>query len=183
MTTQEQIDELECQRTALLARLSKLDSEVLNRKPIGGGWSVVQVISHVIQAELLSLEYLLKKTQQPELIAKSGPVAFLKSRALGLFLRLPFKVSAPARTAEVPERAELDALARDWEEVRSGWRDFLREFPAEHAGRAIYKHPRAGRLNLEQTLRFLIDHLRRHEGQIERVLSEVAPSARAVRRE
>lgn len=176
MTMQGQIDELEQQRTDLVARLSKLDSEVLNRTPSAGGWSAVQVLFHVIEAERLSLQYLVKKTQQPELIAKSGPWAFLKSRALGLFLRMPFKVSAPARTADVPERSELSALTRDWEEVRSGWKGFLRDFPAEHAGRAVYKHPRAGRLNLEQTLRFLIDHLRRHIGQIERVLSEVSAS-------
>ena len=118
------------------------------------------------------LEYLRKKTQKPELIPSSGVIAAIKSRALGLFLRLPFKVSAPARTAEVAESAELQDLERDWAEVQSAWRDFLEDFPTELAGKAVYKHPVAGRLNLEQTLRFLIDHLRRHTRQIERALAE-----------
>ena len=101
----------------------------------------------------------------------SAPAA-IKSRALGLFLKLPFKVSAPARTADVPARIELQELEQDWGEVRSAWQDFLRDFPPELADKAIYKHPVAGRLNLEQTLRFLIDHLERHMGQIDRVLAE-----------
>lgn len=179
MTTQSQFETLERRRADLLARLSQLEPETLNRKPAGGGWSALQVVFHVMEAERLSLQYLMKKTRQPERIPRSGPFAFFKSRALGLFLKLPFKVSAPAATADVPEQSDLSGLSKDWEEVRSGWREFLDEFPAEHASRAVYKHPRAGRLNLEQTLRFLIDHLRRHEGQIERVLSEVAPSARS----
>ncbi|MCH7665824.1 MAG: DinB family protein [Acidobacteria bacterium] len=168
----EQMETLEKLRSELLGRLSDSNSETLNREPAAGGWSAVQVLAHVIQAERLSLEYLRKKTQRPELIPSSGVIAALKSRALGLFLRLPFKVSAPARTAEVPESAELQDLERDWAEVRSAWRDFLEDFPPKLAGKAVYKHPVAGRLNLEQTLRFLIDHLRRHTRQIERALVE-----------
>lgn len=175
MTHQQQVEQMETLgklRSEVLARLSNLSSEALNRKPGAGGWSAAQVLAHVIQAERLSLQYLRKKTQKPELIPRSGVIAAIKSRALGLFLRLPFKVSAPPRTAEVPESAELRDLEQDWDRVRSGWRDFLRDFPPELARKAIYKHPVAGRLNLEQTLRFLIDHLRRHAGQIERVLAE-----------
>lgn len=179
MTIEEQVKKLEDLKMVLMSRLSSLDTETLNRKPKAGGWSVAQVLFHVIQAERLSLEYLVKKTQKPEVIAKSGPIAFLKSRALGLFLKLPIKVAAPARTADVPDRAELETLAGEWDEVRAGWQSFLRDFPAEHIGRAVYKHPRAGRLNLEQAVRFLVDHLRRHTGQIDRVLAEVAPSAGA----
>jgi len=168
----EQMETLEKLRSELLGRLSDSNSETLNREPAAGGWSAVQVLAHVIQAERLSLEYLRKKTQRPELIPSSGVIAALKSRALGLFLRLPFKVSAPARTAAVPASAELQDLEQDWAEVRSAWRDFLEDFPPELACKAVYKHPVAGRLNLEQTLRFLIDHLRRHTRQIERALAE-----------
>ena len=168
----EQMETLEKLRSELLGRLSDLNSETLNRKPAAGGWSAVQVLAHVIQAERLSLGYLRKKTQKPELIPRSGVICALKSRALGLFLRLPFKVSAPGRTAEVPESAELQDLEQDWAAVRSDWRDFLEDFPPGLAGKAVYKHPIAGRLNLEQTLRLLIDHLRRHTRQIERTLVE-----------
>jgi len=177
MTHRQQMDELEELRSALLTRLSAVDSSALNRKPVAGGWSAAQVLAHVITAERLSVLYLRKKIQKPESIPRSGAVAALKSWALGLFLKLPVKVSAPARSAEVPESAELSELERDWSEVRSELGDFLKGFPPELASRAIYKHPVAGRLNLEQTLRFLVDHLRRHTGQIERVLAEAAAAA------
>lgn len=179
MTNQQQMDELEHLRSELLERLSALDSAVLNRKPADGGWSVSQVLAHVILAERLSLGYLRKKIQKPESIPRSGMAGAFKSRALALFLRLPFKVSAPARSAEVPDAAELSDLTRDWIEVRSGWQDFLKDYPIELANKAIYKHPVAGRLNLEQTLRFLIEHLSRHTRQIERALAREAAAAGA----
>ncbi|MCP4204665.1 MAG: DinB family protein [bacterium] len=177
MTHQQQMDELERLRSELLERLSGPDSAALNRRPPDGGWSAAQVLAHVILAERLSLGYLRKKIQRPDLIPRSGAAGAIKSRALGLFLRLPFKVAAPARSADVPETGELTALARDWSEARAEWQDFLEHYPAELANKAVYRHPVAGRLNLEQTLRFLIDHLRRHTGQIERLLVEHAAEA------
>jgi uncharacterized damage-inducible protein DinB len=165
---------LERLRSELLARLAAFDSAALNRKPAAGGWSTVQVLAHVILAERLSLEYLQKKIQRPESIPRSGVISALKSGALAVFLRLPFKVSAPVRSADVPDTAELSDLEREWDEVRNGLRTFVGDLPAELAGRAIYRHPVAGRLSLEQTLRFLIEHLSRHTRQIDRLLADAA---------
>lgn len=168
----EQFETLEQLREKALSRVARMSSVAINRTPAAGGWSAGQVLFHVIEAERLSLAYLNKRTKEPESIPPSGMVAAVKSRALGLFLKLPVKVAAPARTADVPASIELEELEKIWTEVRSGWQSFLREFPPELAGKAVYRHPVAGRLNLEQTLRFLIDHLGRHMGQIERALSE-----------
>lgn len=168
----EQLAALEQLRIEALDRVADLGSAAVNRQPAAGGWSAAQVLFHVVEAERLSLAYLLKKTQKPELIPSSGVFSAVKSRALSLFLKLPLRVSAPARTADVPDSIEMAVLERDWDEVRSGWREFLEQFPSELSGKAIYKHPVAGRLNLEQTLRFLVDHLERHLGQIDRVLAE-----------
>lgn len=168
----EQLEALEQLRTEAVNRLADLGPAAVNRQPAAGGWSAAQVLFHVVEAERLSLAYLLKKTQKPDLIPRSGVLSAVKSRALSLFLKLPLKVSAPARTADVPDSVEMSVLERDWDEVRAGWREFLETFPSELADKAIYKHPVAGRLNLEQTLRFLVDHLERHLGQIDRVLAE-----------
>lgn len=174
MTSARRMAELESLRANLLTRLSGLDSPALNRKPADGGWSAAQVLAHVILAERLSVAYLRKKVKAGASIPKTGVATALKSWALGRFLRLPFKVKAPGRTDQVPEHAELDELERNWSEVRRDLEAFVEQYPEELAGAAIYKHPLAGRLSLDQTLQFLIDHLRRHGGQIERVLAGTA---------
>ena len=167
----DQLEELERLRKDWTGRLETLDSEAFNRQPSAGAWSAAQVTAHVINAERRSLAYLRKKLQQPEAVPRSGLVSATKSVLLGLVMRSRFKVSAPPGAGEVPDHAEFDQLAGDWQEVRDDWRSFIEEFPAELAGRAVYKHPVAGRLNLEQALGFLVQHLRRHAGQVDRVLS------------
>ena len=179
MTLLQQFEELERLRSDLMARLDGLESATLNRAPARGGWSAAQVAAHLIQAERLSLEYLRKKTREPEAIADSGAYEALKSRLLALAMRLPFKITAPARSGDVPDRAELEELAADWESVRSGWREFIEQFPAELAGKAVYRHPVAGPLSLAQALKFLADHFKRHLIQIERTLGEAARAASA----
>lgn len=171
---QRQLTELEKLRGVLTERLKGLDSEVLNRRPSSGGWSPAQVLAHVIEAESRSLAYLRKKTRQPDAIPKSGWVESCKSALLNLIMRSRIKVSAPPGAGEVPESAELSELQSRWDEVRSNWRGFVAEFPEELAERAVYRHPVMGRLSLEQTLRFLAEHLRRHTRQIDRVLRESA---------
>ncbi len=174
MNYQQQLTELENLRRDLTRRLAGLDSETLNRHPAAGGWSSAQVLAHVIAAESRSLAYLRKKTQRPQEIPRSGLVAACKGALLGLLMRSPIKVSAPPGAGEVPESAEFSELEAEWDRVRTDWKSFIEQFPPELAGRAVYRHPVMGRLSLEQALRFLIEHLRRHGRQIDRVLLEVA---------
>ena len=107
-------------------------------------------------------------------IPKSGLAGACKSAVLKMVMRSRFKVKAPPGAGEVPERAELGELTEEWTRVRGDWRDFVAGFPGELAGRAVYKHPVAGRLSLDQALGFLIEHLARHMGQLERTLRAVA---------
>ncbi|MFQ5527136.1 MAG: DinB family protein [Thermoanaerobaculia bacterium] len=169
---QDQLAELERLRGRLIERVSGVDSALLNRCPSGGGWSVAQIVAHVISAEGRSLAYLERKTQEaPERIPRAGVLGRFRSAALGWVLRSSIRVPAPPGAGEVPNAAELDELRADWEQVRAAWSGFLETFPTELENRAVYKHPVAGRMSLEQALRFLILHLERHSGQVERTLA------------
>lgn len=174
MSYDQQLKTLDRLRGELLSRVEGLDSERFNRSPKEGAWSPAQIVAHVIAAESRSLAYLRKRTQDPAGIPKSGFVAACKSAMLKMVMRSRIKVKAPPGAGEVPERAELAELTEEWDRVRSGWREFVEEFPSELAGRAVYKHPVAGRLSLDQALGFLIEHLDRHAGQLDRALRRVA---------
>lgn len=174
MSYDQQLETLDRLRDELMRKVEGLDPERFNRSPKEGAWSPAQIVAHVISAESRSLAYLRKRTQDPTGIPKSGFVAACKSGMLKLVMRSRFKVKAPPGAGEVPDRAELAELAEEWDRVRSGWREFVAGFPAELSGRAVYKHPVAGRLSLEQALGFLAEHLERHMGQLDRTLRAVA---------
>ena len=56
-----------------------------------------------------------------------------------------------------------------WQKALEGWRELLESFPPELLDRAVYRHPRAGYQTIEQALRFVVAHQRRHGRQIRRL--------------
>lgn len=161
---------LEELRRQLLARLGESDDACLNRRPADGGWSAGQVLAHVIEAERKSLAYVRKKLQDPDAIPRRTLRHRLNGFVLSLAMKGPFKFEVPPVVGEPPESVDLDDLTRDWQEVRSGWREFVSTFPPELEDRAVYRHPVAGPLTLGDSLRFLITHLERHSRQIDTTL-------------
>ncbi len=166
-----QFARLESMRNRLLANLDAHDEARLNQSPADGGWSPGQVLAHVIEAERMSLEYVRKRTQDPESTSRRTLRQWLNGVILTSAMRSPLKFEVPPTVGQPPEIVDLAALQRDWQQVRDGWREFLSSFPPELRNNAIYRHPVAGPLSLDQALAFLVSHLRRHRKQIQRALS------------
>lgn len=167
-----QYERIEASKAEILARLDGLDDEQLNRRPAENEWSAIQVICHLVRAESLSLRYIRKKMQGDD-PGDGGLGAKLRSGALSLILKLPLRYKAPSRSAELPERADLEATRCEWEEGRAGWKELVDSLSPEQARKTIFRHPVAGRLTLSQTLRFMDNHIKRHTGQVERILRHV----------
>ena len=156
----------------LLAELSPLGDERLNRKPAGGGWSAMQTMQHLILTEELSLGYIKKKLGfQPEL-EPAGPGARWRGFLLWAYLNTPFKFKAPKNVGDdnLPEHSTLEEIRGRWQKTRADWTAFFDAMPEEMAGMAVYKHPRAGRLGWAQTMAFFETHFARHRQQIRRAL-------------
>ena len=164
-------DRLEERKARLYVRLDGLSDEVVNRSPADGGWSVIQVLAHMSRAEDLSLRYIRKKMRADAPPAGLGSA--LRSAALSLALRSPLKFKAPPMSAEVPERARMTEVAASWDVVRRDLEQALDALPPEIAHRAVFRHPRAGMMSLDQALRFMEDHFDHHLKQVERVLAAV----------
>jgi uncharacterized damage-inducible protein DinB len=166
---QRRFDRLESSRQALLDSLAGLDDERLRRSPGDGRWSIVQVVGHLTLAEEATLAYLRKKMQDPSAIPAAGPRSLARLAVLTAVLRSPLRRKAPAATADPPASRSFGEARAQWDRVRAEWSAFLRSFPDELAGRAVFRHPFVGRLSIAHTLGFLQEHQRHHAKQVERL--------------
>lgn len=154
----------------LLAELENLPDEVLNRKPPSGGWSAIQTMHHLILTEELSLAYVHKKLSFNPKLEPVGIAEPVRGFFLWAYLSSPFKFKAPKNVSDdnLPLFASFADTRARWQKVRADWTAFFEKMPPELSGKALYKHPRVGRLGWAQMLAFLEVHLRRHSKQVRR---------------
>lgn len=157
----------------LFRELESRPHGLLNRKPADNGWSALQVIFHLILVDENSLAYVRKKLSFNPVLKKAGIGASLRSILLLVTLYSPIKFKAPkaASSELIPETGDFEEAKARWRKIRSEWTDFFAQMPADLAEKAAYRHPRAGRLNWLQMLRFLSAHFERHRRQIRRALA------------
>jgi hypothetical protein len=120
-------------------------------------------------ADEATLGYLRKKMQAPAAIPPAGPMSWVRMIAVAAVLRSPVRRKAPPQTANPPADVGLAEAAARWHRVRTEWAAFLDAFPAELAGRAVFRHPFAGRMSIAHTLGFMQEHQRHHARQIARL--------------
>jgi hypothetical protein len=165
------IDQLEEGRKPYLA-LANLSAPQLAFKPSDAQWSLTEVCGHLFLSEKLTVRYLRQfdfhKTNE-----KLGVNAFLRGLLLRRALRSNKKFKAPEVVRAKMEETRFDdfsALQSQWDLVRMDLRDYVQNFPAKHHNSFVFKHPRAGKLNIFQTLNFLIDHQKHHVNQLHEIL-------------
>ena len=169
---QQRFERLEQTRQEVLTLLEGHDRARLNRPRDDGGWSVLQVLHHVITAEDGTRRYTSKKMLGGTSLPRAGMVSRLRLLALQAANASPLRFRAPGRTAEVPTDSEpAETLAR-WEEVRGEWRQLLEDFPEELIDRMVFRHAMAGLMGLPDTLSFLQSHLDHHARQVRQLLGD-----------
>ncbi len=156
----------------LLHLMASYGSEQLNRSPGPGQWSAIQVAHHLLLVEQLALRYVKKKLSFRPVLRKAGLREAANRWFLQLYLRTPLRFRAPDAVGEqhLPAFATLADTRQQWEEVREAWRNFLEEMPEELSDKAIFRHPRVGRLSWLGTFAFLKAHLERHRRQVFKAL-------------
>ncbi|MCB0769713.1 MAG: DinB family protein [Flavobacteriales bacterium] len=164
-------DRMERDRLRIVDELSHIPPERSAERPAPDAWSVAQVITHLAMAEEKALAYLEKKLE----VKKHGPVghgAPLRLWFLNTVIRLPLKYKAPAIVADIPCTSYAVAKER-WAAIRLRTRQRYQELDEKLLGHDLYKHPILGKFNLLQGLRFMAEHVKHHEHQIQRILRAV----------
>ena len=167
-----QLNTLDEELKLLLRDLKRFSDSDLNWQPKEGKWSVLQVMQHLMRAELLSQQYVQKKLSFDPKLKRAGVLGALRIALIKAYMKSPIKVKAPVKVSEeyFPENAAFWDLVKQWNSQREELRSYLGSLPDELFKKGIFKAPFGGRLSLGGMLSFHIDHFRRHRKQIEKVL-------------
>jgi uncharacterized damage-inducible protein DinB len=164
-------ERMETDRLRILDELSRIAPERLAEQPAPDAWSVAQVITHLAMAEEKALAYLDKKME----VRKHGPVGLsapFRLWFLNTVIRLPLKYKAPAIVADIPSTSYGVAADR-WAAIRLRTRSRYQDLDEKLLGHDLYKHPIVGKFSPAQGMRFMAEHVKHHEHQIQRILRVV----------
>lgn len=162
---------LETQRNEFVALFNSLTDEQRAFNPESESWNLLQVMRHIITAEKLSLAYIQRKISSKSNIPKTGIDSWFRYLILQFAFYLPLKFKAP-KIAQVDETyPDFESMKTEWDQVRDGFKKLIDTTDSETLEKAIYRHPRAGLLNMNQAVEFMEIHISHHLKQIERIRS------------
>jgi hypothetical protein len=167
-----QFTKLESSRNELLDSLSSTEKVILNYKPAADKWSITQILYHLHYAELRSLSYVKKKMLAAQL-ENSGLLSALRFRLLKWMMLSGYKLKAPPLLGEVPDGLNYEEVILAWAETRVQLRTLIDQLSDDLLRKNIYRHPRAGRLNVFQMMGFFQDHFDHHMKQVKRLKRNV----------
>lgn len=172
------IDRLDAATERLLDEMSLAEERTLRRPPVSGAWTPLETLRHLNLSERQSVDYLSHKLEQRAVMPRLGVRDWIAGKAVSLALASPLKFKAPpaidAARADVSSPAHLQTLADEARATRSDLREVVGRVPEEWRGRAVFRHPTAGRMSLVDMLRLFAVHQRRHAKQIRRALAQNA---------
>lgn len=163
---------LDLQTQSILTTLADYSDEVLSVPPAPGVWSIMQVLTHVMMSERLSLQYVRKKLSFKPELKNSGLLSSFRLHLLKWSQYVPIRFKAPKglQTADLPVFSSLTDLRSQWQTDRHKLHQFFDEADDSLFSKDVFRHPIAGRISLIQMVIFFSIHLQRHVVQIERRL-------------
>lgn len=163
-------NKLEASRQALLKKVEACDENIRNYKPAPEKWSVTQICYHLHLSEIQSIRYVKKKMLGGVALKKTGIAADVRYSVLKLTLLSNYKFKAPKILGDVPENLHYQEVITNWNETRRQLQSLVETIPDDLIDREVYRHPRAGRLNLTQMVTFFQDHFDHHASQVKRLI-------------
>ena len=167
-----QFEVLQQKRKQLIEIVASADAGLLNRSPAEGKWSILQILYHVRASEAGTLRYIEKKLSfSPDGLASSSFLSGAKLLLLEITLRSPLKFKAPKGLDVFPEKLALEEINADWDQSDKGFLQLIDRLDERQLGWQLFKHPIIGRLDMQQTIKFMISHFDHHARQIKRLTS------------
>ena len=161
-------EKLEDSKQKMEAMISLKNADA-HRQP-DHGWSIAQVIEHLIASEGGTLGYMKKKSSGGwDVLDDAAEEHHEKSRAINARLESDERYKAPDVLPEPGNTIPLQQLLTQWAEVRTNLHRFLQTIDATHTNKLVFRQPAAGMLTVLHALEFMDAHLRHHFPQIERI--------------
>lgn len=162
---------IEEQRSDIISLYDSLSPDQLRFNPGPGEWNLLQVMSHLVTAEKQSVIYIKRKLARHQDIPKTGFGAKIRHFILRVALILPLKFKAPKIADVAEDFPGYDLMKQEWDEARTELENIIRSSDDDLLSKALYRHPRAGFLNIKQALEFIQIHTAHHQKQIKRILN------------
>lgn len=167
--TLNKFNRLENQREKLINSYNSLSEKQLRFKPGSDEWNLLQVMRHLVTSEKQSLIYIQRKVARHEDVPKAGFDSTFRHVLLKIALLLPIKFKAP-KIAEVKENyPDFESMKSEWDSVRDEMKYLIENSDDNILAKALYRHPRAGMLNIKQAIEFMETHISHHLKQIQRI--------------
>ena len=166
----EKYNDIEVLKRKFLKKVAGLSNEQLNKIPADGGWSAGQTLYHCAFAESGTILVINNNLAENKINQKSDIGSVFRNILLVIFLKLPLKFKAPKQVSKVPEQISLEELQTYYDKNTAAFKKILNDLPAELEDKFIFKHPRSGLFNIDQTLNFVREHYLHHERQLNALL-------------
>lgn len=168
-------DRLQKSMVILLEEIKDQPDSVLNEVPKKGGWSILQVIYHMVLVEEASLRYIKKKLSFGDDIPKAGIKTAMRYQYLKAVFKTPLKIKAPemVNESQMPDEIRFWEILKRWKDLRAETEEFLDNMPDKLLKTELYKHGLVGKMTPKNMLVFFELHFKRHRKQLKKVLKEV----------
>jgi len=164
VTLEARLRAFDAARRALLDELGALEPAVLSAKPLPGKWSILEIVEHLVLAERAVFKGM------PDPLRLDARERGLGDHARYLLVTFILKAGVPVRA---PSRRMLPQGGRSLAELRHMWDEnkawllsVLDALGPEGLGKAVFEHPVAGPLTVEQSVRMVQVHFDGHVKQI-----------------
>lgn len=168
------LDVLETLRKEIVSQYDAYTFDQLTFQAKPQQWSLLQVLDHIVTAEKMSAIYIKRHLYGKKYPPSPGFKEKFRYGMLRLAFKLPFKYTAPDIVDSTGKSSDLTSLQENWKTIRSELQAIVESTDKELLELGIYKHPRAGLLNMGQALDFMALHIRHHQKQMDRITSHEA---------
>jgi hypothetical protein len=167
VTNAARLEAFDAARLALLDELESLGPAVLTARPRAGKWSILEIVEHLVLAE----RAVFKGMPDPSRLeaAERGPGSHARYLLVMFVLKAGIPVRAPSRRMLPQGGRSLAELRRMWDENRAWLLSVLDVLGPDGPGKAVFEHPVAGPLTVDQAARMVRVHFAGHVKQIRRL--------------
>lgn len=156
-------------RRMLLDEVEGLEPERLVAKPLPGKWSILEIVEHLVMADREVFQGLPNPTH---VVGRKRSLRDRVSYPVVMFVlacHIPAKVPSPRF---IPRGvSSLGELRREWDEIRQWLRSYIDGLDQGDWDKAVFAHPLAGPMTVQQTVHMGELHVATHTRQIRRLES------------
>ena len=154
-------------RRRLLDEVERLEPERLTAKPLPGKWSILEIVEHLVVGDREVLQGLPKPSALVDRRRRLRDRVGYRMVMFVLTCHIPAKVPSPRYLPR--GQSSLPDLRRDWDEMQQWLRSYVEPLDRGDPAKAVFGHPIAGPMTMQQVLDMGKLHLATHTRQIRRL--------------